>query len=116
MLSDPLGGDEDFRVDVAPSFDIGGGGCSCQLSPTATVDAMPQLEIYADDVKCTHGATVGQLDEQARFYLRSRGIPEEEALGLLTFAFANEIVEGISIDALREQLESMIFERFGSKK
>src|SRR5205807_5762991 len=61
------------------------------LSDDATIDTKPQLEIFADDVKCTHGATVGQLDAESIFYLRTRGIGLEEARGLLTYAFANDI-------------------------
>ena len=66
---------------------------SLLLSPDAVSNATPQLIIYADDVKCSHGSTVGRLDEQALFYLQSRGIPEKEAKELLTDAFANEIEE-----------------------
>jgi Fe-S cluster assembly protein SufD len=75
------------------------------LSDDATINTKPQLEIYADDVKCTHGATVGQLDEEALFYLRSRGIDREQARALLTFAFANDIVDRIRVAPLRTQLE-----------
>ena len=64
----------------------------------------PQLEIYADDVKCSHGATVGQLDENALFYLRSRGIPEAEARMLLMFAFTNDVIENVRMDALKDRL------------
>jgi Fe-S cluster assembly protein SufD len=66
------------------------------LGPGAEIDTKPQLEIYANDVKCAHGATIGQLDADALFYLRSRGIGETDARGLLTEAFANEISAGIS--------------------
>lgn len=79
------------------------------LSPTATVDTKPQLEIFADDVKCTHGATVGQLREDALFYLRSRGIPCAEARNLLVYAFVAEVLERIGIDPLREALEARLF-------
>ncbi len=75
------------------------------LSEDAVINTKPQLEIYADDVKCTHGATVGQLDQEGIFYLRTRGIGLEEARNLLTFAFANDIVERIKIEPLRSQLE-----------
>ncbi|MFL5244651.1 MAG: Fe-S cluster assembly protein SufD [Gemmataceae bacterium] len=75
------------------------------LSDDATINTKPQLEIYADDVKCTHGATVGQLDQEAIFYLRSRGIGDREARHLLTYAFANDIVGRIPIDPIRDQLE-----------
>jgi Fe-S cluster assembly protein SufD len=81
------------------------------LSDDATIDTKPQLEIFADDVKCTHGATVGYLDEEQMFYLRSRGIGVEAARDLLTFAFANDIINRIHIDALRERLDTMIQRR-----
>lgn len=82
------------------------------LSPKARVDTKPQLEIFADDVKCTHGATIGRLDEMALFYLKSRGIGGENARALLTYAFAAEALETIEIDALRLSLERQVFERF----
>ncbi len=82
------------------------------LSPQARVDTKPQLEIFADDVKCTHGATVGRIDEMALFYLKSRGIGGESARALLTYAFAAEALETIEIDALRLTLERQVFERF----
>ena len=82
----------------------------------ATRDArmytQPQLEIYADDVKCSHGATVGQLDENALFYMRQRGIPEREARLLLMFAFVNEVVDTIRLDALRDRLHLLVEKRF----
>jgi Fe-S cluster assembly protein SufD len=81
------------------------------LSRTAEVDTKPQLEIFADDVKCTHGATVGQLREDALFYLRQRGIPAEEARNILVYAFAAEVLEKITIPALREDLERLLFEK-----
>ncbi|MCH8506622.1 MAG: SufD family Fe-S cluster assembly protein, partial [Ectothiorhodospiraceae bacterium] len=62
----------------------------------------PRLEIYAADVKCAHGSTVGALDEDALFYLRSRGVGEQDARGLLTFAFANEMLEPVTVEALRD--------------
>ena len=79
------------------------------LSDDAVIDTKPQLEIFADDVKCTHGATVGQLDAESVFYLRTRGIGKDEARALLTFAFANDIVGRIKIDALRDELEQLLF-------
>lgn len=82
------------------------------LSPTARIDTKPQLEIFADDVKCTHGATIGKLDEQALFYLKSRGIGGDNARALLTYAFAAQVLETIEIDALRLTLERAIFQRF----
>lgn len=82
----------------------------------ATRDArmytQPQLEIYADDVKCSHGATVGQLDENALFYMRQRGIPEREARLLLMFAFVNEVVDTIRLDALKDRLHLLVEKRF----
>ena len=74
--------------------------------------ARPQLEIYADDVKCGHGATVGQLDEKALFYMRSRGISEAEAKLLLMFAFVNEVIDTISIEPLKERLHILVEKRF----
>ncbi|MDR2389424.1 MAG: Fe-S cluster assembly protein SufD [Tannerellaceae bacterium] len=72
----------------------------------------PQLEIYADDVKCSHGMTTGQLDENALFYLRSRGIPEEEALTMLSIAFTADIVNHVRLDGLKDRLHSLIEKRF----
>jgi len=82
------------------------------LSEKARVDTKPQLEIFADDVKCTHGATIGRLEELPLFYLKSRGIGAENARALLTYAFAAEVLETIEIDPLRTALETDIFERF----
>ncbi|MFN6082159.1 MAG: Fe-S cluster assembly protein SufD, partial [Bacteroidota bacterium] len=78
------------------------------LSDEATVNTKPQLEIFADDVKCTHGATVGQLDEEPMFYMRSRGIPENVARKLLLNAFADDIAEKIKIPELVAILEEQI--------
>ncbi|MEL7421498.1 MAG: Fe-S cluster assembly protein SufD [Bacteroidota bacterium] len=75
---------------------------SLVLSPNAIMDAKPQLEIYADDVRCSHGATIGQLDEKSIFYLRSRGIPEAQARHLLQQAFVGEAIEAMPNDAVRE--------------
>jgi Fe-S cluster assembly protein SufD len=82
------------------------------LSETAQVDTKPQLEIFADDVKCTHGATVGQIDQVALFYLKSRGIDASLARRLLTYAFAAGVLETIEVDEVREALEKMTLERF----
>jgi len=82
------------------------------LSDTAHIDTKPQLEIFADDVKCTHGATVGQIDQTALFYLKSRGIDRALARRLLTYAFAADVLETIEIEAVREGLERMTLERF----
>jgi Fe-S cluster assembly protein SufD len=82
------------------------------LSDHARVDTKPQLEIFADDVKCTHGATVGRLDEAALFYMKSRGLGADNARALLTYAFAAEVLETIEVDTLREGLEALAFARF----
>ena len=75
------------------------------LSRQALADSNPRLEILADDVKCSHGSTVGYLDEKALFYLRSRGIGEDQARAMLVYAFANECIERIKLAPLRERLE-----------
>ena len=80
------------------------------LSSTAIADSKPQLEIYADDVKCAHGSTIGQLDEDSIFYLRARGIAEGEARALLTHAFASELIDSVKHEALRERLRSDLLE------
>jgi Fe-S cluster assembly protein SufD len=81
------------------------------LSEDAIINTKPQLEIFADDVKCTHGATVGQIDPEAVFYLRSRGIGAGEAKKLLTYAFANDVMERIKYQPLREKLAGRLFAR-----
>ncbi len=83
------------------------------LSDDAIIDTKPQLEIYADDVRCTHGATVGELDEQAIYYLRSRGIPADLARTMLIFAFANDVVQGVKLPAVRQHLESILLSERG---
>lgn len=82
------------------------------LSDDAKVDTKPQLEIYTDDVKCSHGATSGQLDRDAIFFLRSRGLNEQTARNLLTYAFANDVIEQIKIEPLKQTLEAQLAERF----
>jgi Fe-S cluster assembly protein SufD len=81
------------------------------LSDDATANTKPQLEIYADDVKCTHGATVGQLNDESIFYLRSRGIPEPTARRMLIHAFAGEIIERVKCGPVREQLNKIVWDR-----
>jgi Fe-S cluster assembly protein SufD len=83
------------------------------LSDSAKVNTKPQLEIFADDVKCTHGATVGKLDDIALFYARSRGVPAAEAQRLLTYAFAAEVIAEVTLDPVREELERLVRERLG---
>ncbi|MEA2339689.1 MAG: Fe-S cluster assembly protein SufD, partial [Thermoanaerobaculia bacterium] len=85
------------------------------LSETAVIDSKPSLEIHNDDVKCNHGSTIGQLDEEALFYLRARGIGAEEARNLLVYAFASEIVERMKIDAVREGAGRALFSRMPSR-
>ncbi|WP_456422530.1 Fe-S cluster assembly protein SufD [Lutibacter sp.] len=79
----------------------------------ATINAKPQLEIFADDVKCSHGCTIGQLDENALFYMRSRGIPKKEATALLLFAFGNDVVEKIKIPQLKSRIIKLIAKNLG---
>ena len=81
------------------------------LSETAQINTKPQLEIYADDVKCSHGATIGQLDEDALFYLRSRGIGHQEAVRVLTRAFAGEVLDRVRVPALKDQLDRLVDHR-----
>ena len=78
------------------------------LSDAALMNTKPQLEIFADDVKCTHGATVGQLDDEQLFYLRARGIGKDEARDMLTLAFANDVVSRVHVDAMREHLDQLL--------
>jgi Fe-S cluster assembly protein SufD len=81
------------------------------LSRTAKMRTKPQLEIYADDVKCSHGATIGQLDESALFYMRQRGIPEREARLLLMFAFTADVIENIRIEPLKDRIKMLVEKR-----
>jgi len=85
------------------------------LSDKATINAKPQLEIYADDVKCSHGCTVGQLDKNALFYLKSRGIPEKEATALLMYGFANNILESVKIPEIKTRINHIIANKLGVK-
>jgi Fe-S cluster assembly protein SufD len=86
------------------------------LSDKAHVDTKPQLEIFADDVKCAHGATVGQLDEDELFYLKTRGLSDSAARGLLTYAFAAEIVERIPVKSVLARIEQTILEKTQGKE
>jgi Fe-S cluster assembly protein SufD len=86
------------------------------LSDDAGVNTKPQLEIYADDVKCTHGATIGQLNEESVFYLRARGIGHETARRMLMHAFAGEIIERIRDDSVREALDKLVWDRLEQNK
>jgi Fe-S cluster assembly protein SufD len=86
------------------------------LSDTAKVDTKPQLEIFADDVKCTHGATVGRLDDVALFYARSRGIPQVAAERLLTYAFAAEVIDEVALEPVRLELDRLVRERLAGQQ
>ena len=83
------------------------------VSDKATINTKPQLEIFADDVKCSHGCTIGQLDESAMFYLRSRGIPEKEARALLMYAFANNVLASVKIPELKVRINKLIAKKIG---
>jgi Fe-S cluster assembly protein SufD len=84
------------------------------LSPNATINSKPQLEIFADDVKCTHGATVGQLEEAPLFYMMSRGMPRKQAEAMLVYAFAAEVLELISIHEVKKRLEDRLFAKLNT--
>jgi Fe-S cluster assembly protein SufD len=86
------------------------------LSDDATIDTKPQLEIYANDVKCTHGATIGQLDDEAVFYLRSRGISPESAHDMLMYAFASEVIDRVHTESLRHRLEELLHARLRQER
>jgi len=83
------------------------------LSDKATINSKPQLEIFADDVKCSHGCTIGQLDDEALFYLRSRGIPKKEATALLMYAFANNVLQSVRIPELKARINKIIANKLG---
>jgi Fe-S cluster assembly protein SufD len=82
------------------------------VTPTAKMKTKPQLEIYADDVKCSHGATIGQLDETALFYMRTRGLSEADARLLLMYAFMSDVIDNIRIDVLQERIRHLVEKRF----
>jgi len=83
------------------------------VNDKATINTKPQLEIFADDVKCSHGCTIGQLDENAMFYLRSRGIPEKEAKALLMYAFSNNVLSSVKIPELKQRITKLIANKLG---
>jgi Fe-S cluster assembly protein SufD len=85
------------------------------LGDKSTINAKPQLEIFADDVKCSHGCTIGQLDETAMFYMQQRGIPKKEAKALLMYAFSNAVIESIKIPELKQRITKIIATRLGVK-
>ncbi|WP_299521538.1 Fe-S cluster assembly protein SufD [Winogradskyella sp.] len=83
------------------------------VSDKASINTKPQLEIFADDVKCSHGCTIGQLDDSAMFYLRSRGIPEKEARALLMFAFSNNVLDSVKIPEIKNRITKIIANKLG---
>ncbi len=83
------------------------------ISDKATINTKPQLEIFADDVKCSHGCTIGQLDESAMFYMRSRGIPEKEAKALLMYAFSNNVLSSVKIPEIKQRITKLIAKKLG---
>jgi len=83
------------------------------VSDKATINTKPQLEIFADDVKCSHGCTIGQLDESAMFYMRSRGIAEKEAKALLMYAFSNNVLSSVKINELKNRINKIIANKLG---
>ncbi|MFM9827058.1 Fe-S cluster assembly protein SufD [Flavobacterium sp.] len=85
------------------------------LGNKSTINAKPQLEIFADDVKCSHGCTIGQLDETAMFYMQQRGIPKKEAKALLMYAFSNAVIESIKIPELKQRITKIIATKLGVK-
>lgn len=83
------------------------------ISDKATINTKPQLEIFADDVKCSHGCTIGQLDESAMFYMQSRGIPEKEAKALLMYAFSNNVLSSVKIPEIKQRITKIIANKLG---
>ncbi len=81
------------------------------LTDLARMNSKPQLEIYADDVKCSHGATVGQIDEEAMFYLRTRGISLHEARLMMMYGFTHEVINKIHIESLRDRIADLVYKR-----
>ncbi|MGO3238291.1 MAG: SufD family Fe-S cluster assembly protein, partial [Psychroflexus halocasei] len=83
------------------------------IDDTATCNSKPQLEIFADDVKCSHGCTIGQLDKEALYYLQTRGIPYKEARALLMFAFANNVLSSVKIPEIKKRITKQIALKIG---
>ena len=118
ILRDRAKGVFNGKIFVRPDAQKTNAFQSCKnivLSTDATMYTKPQLEIFADDVKCSHGTTTGQIDEEALFYMRSRGISKPEAMSLLMFAFCADVVSQIKIDSIREYLEGVIAEKLTEK-
>lgn len=82
------------------------------MTDTASINSKPELEIYADDVKCSHGSTTGQLDDEALFYLRARGLSKESARAVLVNAFASDVIEQIGVEAVKGEIEQFIDDNY----
>ncbi|MFT4757779.1 MAG: Fe-S cluster assembly protein SufD, partial [Vicingaceae bacterium] len=82
------------------------------MTDTATINSKPELEIYADDVKCSHGSTTGQLDEEALFYLRARGLSKDSARAVLVNAFASDVIDQIGVEAVKVEIEKYIDDNY----
>ncbi|MBC8153814.1 MAG: Fe-S cluster assembly protein SufD [Bacteroidetes bacterium] len=116
ILNDRSTGVFNGKIYVRPDAQKTNAFQSCKnvvLSPGASMNTKPQLEIYADDVKCSHGTTTGKLNEEALFYLQSRGIPKEQARNLLMYAFAEEVISKIQIAPIREYLSAAVAAKLG---
>ena len=116
ILDDNSTGVFNGKIFVRPDAQKTNAYQSCKnvvLSPGASMNTKPQLEIYADDVKCSHGTTTGQLNDEALFYMRSRGIPKNEARTLLLYAFSQDVLSQIKIQPIRDYLERVVTEKLG---
>ena len=116
ILDDNSTGVFNGKIFVRPDAQKTNAYQSCKnvvLSPGASMNTKPQLEIFADDVKCSHGTTTGQLNDEALFYMRSRGIPKDAARTLLLYAFSQDILSQIKIQSIREYLERVVTEKLG---
>jgi len=114
ILSDDASGVFSGRIHVhegAQQTDAKQTNRNLLLSDTARINALPQLEIYADDVKCTHGATTGQLDDEQMFYLQARGIDADLARSLLIYAFAHESLDRMALAPVRATIDQLLFDR-----
>jgi Fe-S cluster assembly protein SufD len=116
ILDDNSTGVFNGKIFVRPDAQKTNAYQSCKnvvLSSGASMNTKPQLEIFADDVKCSHGTTTGQLNDEALFYMRSRGIPKDEARSLLLYAFSQDVLSQIKIQPIREYLERVVTEKLG---
>lgn len=119
ILNDNSTGVFNGKIYVRPDAQKTNAFQSCKnvvLSPGASMNTKPQLEIYADDVKCSHGTTTGKLNEEALFYLQSRGIPKDQAKTLLMYAFAEEVISQIQIEPIRNYLSGAVAQKLGQQE